>query len=121
MVTGMLLVSASTMAMTVRERMREVAILKSMGYTRRVVMMLVLGEAVFVALLGCVVGSIASLGIGLLDAPMLTGGFLNSFAAAPSSYGLVFVAALVIGLVSGIFPAVQASTMTIPRALRLLD
>ena len=55
-----LLVSANTMAMSIRERTREVAVLKTLGFTRRGVLGLFVSEAVALSLAGGVVG--ASLG-----------------------------------------------------------
>ena len=44
-----LLVSANTMAMSIRERTREVAVLKTLGFTRKAVLALFVGEAVVVS------------------------------------------------------------------------
>jgi putative ABC transport system permease protein len=51
-----LLVSATTMAMSIRERTREVAVLKTLGFTRQSILRLYMGEAVVVALTGGVAG-----------------------------------------------------------------
>ena len=51
-----LLVSANTMAMSIRERTREVAVLKTLGFTRQSIVRLYLGEAVTVALIGGTAG-----------------------------------------------------------------
>ncbi len=45
------------MAMSIRERTREVAVLKTLGFTRQTILRLYLGEAVLVALIGGVLGS----------------------------------------------------------------
>src|SRR2546428_1659408 len=63
MVFATLLVSANTMAMSIRERTREVAVLKTLGFTRQTVLGLFVGEAVVVALIGGVVGVIAGYGL----------------------------------------------------------
>src|SRR5205807_3665428 len=52
-----LLVSANTMAMSIRERTREVAVLKTLGFTRQTVLGMFVGEAVTLALLGGLVGT----------------------------------------------------------------
>src|SRR5208337_3827724 len=49
---AILLVTATTMAMSVRERTREVAVLKALGYTRRLLLTLFVGESMALALLG---------------------------------------------------------------------
>lgn len=56
-VFAILLVSANTMAMSIRERTREVAVLKTLGFTRATILQLLVGEAVILALIGGVIGS----------------------------------------------------------------
>ncbi|MGH9517791.1 MAG: ABC transporter permease [Terriglobales bacterium] len=57
-VFAILLVSANTMAMSIRERTREVAVLKTLGFTRQTLLGLFVGEAVVLALIGGVIGSV---------------------------------------------------------------
>ena len=52
-----LLVSANTMAMSIRERTREVAVLKTLGFTRNSILGLFVGEAVSLSLIGGLIGS----------------------------------------------------------------
>src|SRR5206468_5512552 len=65
-VFAILLVSANTMAMSIRERTREVALLKTLGFTRRTVLGLFVSEAVVLALVGGILGSLVAyvLGVG---------------------------------------------------------
>src|ERR1041384_8389173 len=72
-VFAILLVSANTMAMSIRERTREVAVLKTLGFTRGTVLSLFVGEAVVLSLVGGILGSLVAfvLGIGAAQA----GGF----------------------------------------------
>ena len=58
-----LLVSANTMAMSIRERTREVAVLKTLGFTRPSILRLYLGEAIIVALIGGVAGCVLAIGV----------------------------------------------------------
>ena len=62
-VFAILLVSANTMAMSIRERTREVAVLKTLGFTQGSVLGLFVGEAVIVALVGGLVGILAAAGL----------------------------------------------------------
>lgn len=117
----LLLVSASTMSMTIRERMREVAILKSMGYTRQTLLWLVLGESVFIAMLGLIVGLLLSRTLGAIDVFSLTKGFIPFFRPTPETYVGVTLIGVGIGVASGIVPALQASGMTIAQAMRELE
>ena len=55
-----LLVSANTMAMSIRERTREVALLKTLGFTRGTVLGLFMSEAVTLAAVGGLVGAVGA-------------------------------------------------------------
>jgi putative ABC transport system permease protein len=114
-----LLVSANTMAMSVRERIREVGILKTLGYTPGTILFLILGEAGVLSLLGG--------GIGLLLALALTDVVRNgpSFIQAmktlsitPDVGGALLVLAFIIGIASSFIPAYNAARTPILEALR---
>lgn len=117
----MLLVAASTMAMTIRERLREVAILKAIGYPSRIVLVLIIGEAVFVSLLGCAVGSACAMSLHFVNMYTLTRGFIQKFNVSPETYSIALAIAVGIGVFSCIAPALRASAMTINEAMRRLD
>jgi putative ABC transport system permease protein len=109
-----LLVSANTIAMAVRERTREMAILRTLGYTPGEILQLILGESVFITMLGGVVG----LGIAsLLARGLIRAGFgfqgLKWQAAA-----IVFAMAVVIGLLAALVPALVASRKNVVESLR---
>lgn len=114
-----LLVSANTMAMSVRERMREVGILKTLGYTNGAVLSIILGEAGFISLLGAIAG------LGL--ASIITSGARNNaagfqqlkFLTISPVLGAECVAfAMVIGIASAFWPAWTASRTGILDSLR---
>ncbi len=116
------LVSANTIAMSVRERVREVGVLKTLGYTRGAILGIILGEAVTISLVGGVLGvGLATVLAGvvrhapafILQLRMLTIGL-------PVAALCLLVAAL-IGLVSAFVPAFQASRISIMEALRKAD
>jgi putative ABC transport system permease protein len=117
----MLLVTASTMAMTIRERLREVAILKSLGYPARTVLLLLLGEAAFISILGGIVGCAFALILTHTDLSLMTGRFIRSFTVRPATYGGALGAGAAIGMAAAIVPAMLASRMTITEAMRRLD
>lgn len=117
----MLLVSASTMAMTIRERFREIGILKSLGYPNKIVLALILGEAVFLSLAGAAVGSAVAAGLGFVDFYSLNFRFLRSFDVGWDTYALAVAVGVGIGVCSGLIPALQASKMTILDAMRRMD
>ena len=114
-----LLVSANTMAMSIRERTREVALLKTLGFTRGTVLGLFMSEAVTLAAAGGLLGAIgASLVVyGMAHSPQM-GLFLVG--VKPNVFTIlvaVFVGATV-GLVSSFVPAYNASRRNIVEGLR---
>ena len=114
-----LLVSANTMAMSVRERVKEVGVLKTLGFTREAVLGIILGEAAVISFLGGVVGCLLAsiLCVGLQGA----GGFLPQLkqaAITPGVAALTLSAALFIGLISAFIPAWSAARTPIVDALK---
>ncbi len=114
-----LLVSANTLSMSVRERVREVGILKTLGFTKGAIVGLILGEAGVIALAG------GTLGVAL--AGLLCGGIRNGVSgienlrALAMTPGLALTAlaiALFIGLISSLIPALGAARTTILDSLR---
>jgi putative ABC transport system permease protein len=113
-----LLVSANTMAMSIRERTREVAVLKTLGFTRRRVLGLFVSEAVALSLGGGLLG--ACLGwlmvYGLTHSPQFF-----SFFPMKVTFGIWVIALLtsgVVGLLSSALPSYTASRVNIVDGLR---
>ncbi|HXY02287.1 MAG TPA: FtsX-like permease family protein [Terriglobales bacterium] len=114
-----LLVSANTMAMSIRERTREVALLKTLGFTRGTVLALFMGESVSLAAFGGLLGALAASGLVYVMArsPQM-GLFLTGVSfSLPMVLVAVFVGATV-GLVSSFVPAFNASRRNIVEGLR---
>ena len=114
-----LLVSGNTMAMSVRERVKEVGVLKTLGFTKEAVLGIILGEAAVISLLGGIVGCILAsfLCFGLQSAS----GFLPQLKQAAITPSVAFItlsAALFIGLASAAIPAWNAARVSIVEALR---
>ncbi|MBU6398842.1 MAG: FtsX-like permease family protein [Verrucomicrobia bacterium] len=111
-----LLVAGNTMAQSVRERTEELGVLKAMGFTRQQVLALVLAESCFLSGLG------GLLGLGLASALIArgdpTGGSLPMFFFPTSDLGVGVLIVVALGLVTGIFPALQAMRLRIAEALR---
>jgi putative ABC transport system permease protein len=115
----MLLVCANTMAMSIRERTREVAVLRTLGFTRDRIFQLLLSEALAIALLGGLVGVLlATLIIGALSRPGigLPVAMHMTFATALA----VMLVAAFIGLASALIPSYRASRLRIVDALRYI-
>jgi putative ABC transport system permease protein len=112
-----LLVAGNTMAQAVRERTSELAVLKTLGFSHRQVLGLVLAESCLVALLGGLLGiGLALAAITIFGDP--THGQLPVFFFPGPDIALGVALALALGLVTGILPAVQAMRLRIVDALR---
>ena len=114
----LLLVTGNTMAISVRERTGELAVLKTVGFTDTSVLVLVLVESLLLALLG------GGLGIGLAKIYTLGGdptkGMLVSFYLPPAGIAAGAALALSVGLLAGLLPAVSAMRLQVVDALRRL-
>ena len=112
-----LLVSANTMAMSIRERTREVAVLKTLGFTRRGVLALFVSEAVALSLAGGLIG--ASLGAlmvyGFSHAAQLT---FFPLRMTPQIFSTALLASGLVGLLSAAVPSYHASQINIVDGLR---
>ena len=114
-----LLVSGNTMAMTVRERIREVGILKTLGYQNNTILAIILGEAAFISLLGGAAG--------LLLASLITAGLrqgpafiqqIKTLNISPPVALFCLAFSMFVGLISSVIPAVGASRTNILDSLR---
>src|SRR5260221_5517080 len=116
-----LLVSANTMAMSIRERTREVAVLKTLGFTRQSVLRLYIGEAVLVALTGGALGCLLAAGLvtAMANAPGMGFFFLGMKVTIPTFLLAILVAGMV-GLLSAIVPAYHAAKLDIVEGLRYI-
>jgi putative ABC transport system permease protein len=105
--------------MSMRERTGEVAVLKAIGFSRRLVLFMVLAEAVLVAGMGGVLGSLGSkVFCDFVDLSKYSGGFLP-FYYVPWNIALFGLGvSLLIGLLSGLFPAVRAANLSVVDGLR---
>jgi putative ABC transport system permease protein len=116
-VFALTLVAGNAMAMSMRERTTEIAVLKAIGFQRWLVLVMVLGESVLIALLGGSVG--VATGRGVWSAvhhfwPAYIP--LDWVAPIVLVYGVI-VAGLV-GFVSGIGPALRAAGLSVISGLR---
>lgn len=115
-VFAILLVSANTMAMSIRERTREVAVLKTLGFTRKTILGLFVGEAVVIALIGGIGGSLLALVLGSVAAK--AGGFAGALKVTGSTMLVAWGAAALMGFFSALVPSYNASRLGIVDGLR---
>jgi putative ABC transport system permease protein len=111
-----LLVAANTMAQSVRERTSELAVLKTLGFSDGLILLLVLIESSVLALVGGSIGLALAWLFALGGDP--TNGMLPSFFLPPADLVAGLLYAVALGLVAGILPAVQAMRLRIVDALR---
>jgi putative ABC transport system permease protein len=110
-----LLVSANTVAMAVRERTREVAILRTLGYAPAEILQLVLGESVVISLVGGLIG----LAIGtLLGKGIAQTGAFGFTGVKWQAAVIVLGMAVLIGLLAALVPAMIASRKNVVESLR---
>jgi putative ABC transport system permease protein len=118
----LVLVSASTMSMAIRERFRELAILKAIGFRRRELFALILAESFGLAATGGV------LGIGgawLLythgNIAQLTQGVFVIFEVTPRILGKAALVTAGLGIVASLAPSLAAARMSVVEGLKTLD
>src|SRR5688572_6946918 len=113
----MLLVTANTMAQSVRERTNEIGVLKTLGFDAGTVLRLVIGEALFLTILGGLIGfGLAYLAVGGLQPTMKK--YFPVFEIAQSTIITALLLMVALGVITGLWPAVSAMRLKITDALR---
>jgi putative ABC transport system permease protein len=113
----LLLITGNTMAIAVRERVGELAVLKAIGFSDFSILVLVLAEALLIALFGGILG----LGVAMLAVPVLgnaLNGLLPELVLSPAILSVGLATALLIGAAGGVLPGVGAMRMRVVNALR---
>jgi putative ABC transport system permease protein len=113
----LLLVTGNTMAISVRERTAELAVLKAIGYSGRRILVFILAESLVIA----VAGGLLGLALALLAVPALAkalNGMLPQLLLDPSILVLGLISALAVGIASGILPGLGAMRMRVVEAFR---
>ncbi len=108
----------NTSLMSVFERTREIGVLRALGWRRRRIVAMILGESLVLAMAGGVVG--IGLGVGLTWLTQLSPAVesLLQGVITPSILLQAFVAALLLGTVGGFYPAWRASRLLPVEAMR---
>lgn len=115
----LLLVVANTMSQSIRERTNEIGVLKTLGFSQVQVTTLILAEAILMTVIGgsigLLIGTVAVKGLAHALAQ-----YLPMMSVSSSAYVLGFGCMIVLGLLSGLLPCMQAWQLKITDALRRL-
>jgi putative ABC transport system permease protein len=121
-VVVILLIAANTMAMAARERVTEIAVLRTLGFGKGRILALILAEAVTLSLFGAVFGVLIfvfffpGFRAGVLNSPM--GFYAAGMRVFPDVVGFAFGITVVIGILAGLVPAIRSAQRSIPDGLR---
>jgi len=118
----LVLVSASTMSMAIRERFRELAVLKALGFRRHELFAAILAESFGLAMFG------ALLGIGgawwvytHISIAKMTNGIFITFEVTPAIIGRACLVAVALGILASIAPSISVARMSVVEGLKTLD
>lgn len=119
----LVLVTASTMSMAIRERFRELAVLKALGFRHRELFALILAESFGLATFGALLGAG---GAWLLYTftrvvQILTGGILITFEVTPKIMGIAAAVAAGLGIIASLAPSIAVARMSVVQGLKTLD
>jgi putative ABC transport system permease protein len=117
-IIGALLVFVTMMG-AISERTREIGIFRAIGYRRRHVLHMILMEAALVSALAGVLGYLTGVGATLAALPMLDGG-MATWHWNPTLAVIAIIAAVIVGLLAALQPALRASRLEPSEALRAL-
>jgi len=112
-----LVVVANTMAMTVRERMAEYAIFKTLGFQRWRIAALIFGESLMLTLLGCAAGIALTYPVSKAFGAAM-GTFFPVFNVARETIYMDIASGLVVGILAALIPAWRTVNISIAEALR---
>jgi len=108
----------NTMLMTVFERTAEIGVLRALGWRRRRVLTMILGEAVCLGVFGAVLGMIlAVVGMRLILLEPTARGFIDPNIPAPV-LGMGLIVGFALSILGGVYPAVRAAALDPSEALR---
>ena len=113
-----LFVAGNTMAMSVRERTTEIAVMRTLGFRSGIIFGLVVGEGLLVAFLGGAIGAVLARLTINGEFLQMSGGFIPAFGV--SNWNLIVGLGLsaLIGFLAALLPAMMASRLKVVDALR---
>lgn len=116
---AILLVAANTMMMAARERVGEVAVMKTLGFRNGTLFGIVLAEAITICLVGGALG--LALARSTVGSVRLMQSIIPGFAIDAGTMAFGAALAVVLGTLTGVVPAVQASRLSVVDALRRVE
>jgi len=121
-VFALLLVTVSTMSMAIRERFRELAILKALGFRRRELFAFILAESFGLAMGGAVLGAGGAWVLfRSINIQKLTNGLFLMFEVTPQMLGLAFSVAVLLGVLAALAPMWTVARTSVVQGLKTLD
>ncbi len=112
----LLLVTGNTMAISVRERTAELAVLKTLGFSGAGVLGLVIAESLIISCIGGIIGLLLVKLLTMRGDP--TGGLLPVFYLSIEAMGAGFAISLLMGTIAGLVPGMSAMRLGIVEAFR---
>jgi putative ABC transport system permease protein len=120
-VFAVLLIVANTMALSIRERIPEAAVMRSLGFRPRQIVELFVAESLLLSLAGGLVGCLAAdILFRAIGVTQLAGAVYLDLRMHPGTLVLSFSLALLIGVAASCWPAYRASRVNIAKALRFV-
>jgi putative ABC transport system permease protein len=113
-----LFVAGNTMAMSVRERTTEIAVMRTLGFSKAIVFMIVVGEGVVTAVIGGALGALVARVTINGEFLNMTGGFIPAFGVSNWNAAVGLGLSGLIGVLAALIPALMATRLRIVDALR---
>jgi putative ABC transport system permease protein len=121
-VFALLLVTVSTMSMAIRERFRELAILKALGFRRRELFAFILAESFGLAMSGALIGAGGAWFLfHNLNIQKMTNGMFILFEVTPRMLGFAFAVAAALGVLAALAPMLAVARTSVVQGLKTLD
>ncbi len=118
----LILVSGSTMSMAIRERFRELAVLKAIGFRRRELFAFILAESFGLAMFGALIGVGGAYALFTYgNIAKMTNSIFITFEVTPKIIGIGALVAACLGIVASIAPAIAVARMSVVNGLKTLD
>jgi putative ABC transport system permease protein len=113
-----LFVAANTMAMSVRERTTEIAVMRTLGFPGQWIFFFIAGEGLLISIVGGLIGALLAWIVVDGEKLGISGGFAPVFAVSGANAALGVGISALIGVIAGTIPALMASRLKIVDALR---